>query len=101
MSTPPVKFPKPRRNSGKPPVRKPGGPSNNGNPPPPPAEQNWRGVILFTFIIVAVVLLYYAMIHPAIGEQDLSQKDLFAAIKANKVVDLSEQYDPSTGQRVL
>jgi cell division protease FtsH len=102
MSTPPVKFPKPRRNSGKPPVRKPGGPgNNNGNPPPPPAEQNWRGVILFTFIIVAVVLLYYAMIHPSLGEQDLSQKDLFAAIKAGKVTELGEQYDPSTGQRVL
>jgi cell division protease FtsH len=102
MPTSPVKFPKPRRNSGKPPVRKNGGANNNGgNPPPPPTEQNWRGVILFTFIIVAVVLLYYAMIHPTIGEQDLSQKDLFAAIKAGKVTELVEQTDPSTGQRVL
>ena len=101
MPTPPVKFPKPRRNSGKPPVRKPGGPGNNGNPPPPPAEQNWRGVILFTFIAIAAVLLYYAMVHPALGEQDLSQKDLFAAIKAGKVTELVEQTDPSTLQRVL
>jgi cell division protease FtsH len=101
MPTPPVKFPKPRRNSGKPPIRKAPGAPGNGNPPPPPADQNWRGVILFTFIIVAVVLLYYAMIHPAITEEDLPQGKLFDLIRAKKVVNLVEQTDPSSEQREL
>ena len=99
MPTPPVKFPKPRRSSGKPPVRK--GEGNGGGAPTPPADQNWRGMLLLFFIILAVILLYYAMIHPAMVQDDIKQSDLFNMIRAGQVDSIVNQVDPSTGVRSL
>jgi cell division protease FtsH len=98
MSTPPVKFPKPNRSPGKPPVRKSDG---NGTGPGPGSEQNWRGLILLTLTVFLMFALYYAVIHPGLAQQEMSLSDLFDKIKAGKVVTLVNEPDPSTGIHLL
>jgi cell division protease FtsH len=98
MSTPPVKFPKPNRTPGKPPVRKSDG---NGTGPGPGSEQNWRGLILLTLTVLLMFALYYAVIHPGLAQQEMTQADLFDKIKAGKVVTLVNEPDPSTGVHLL
>jgi cell division protease FtsH len=98
MPTPPVKFPKPNRPSGKPPVRKGDG---NGTGPGPSNEQNWRGIVLLTVTIMLMCVLYYALIHPGVTQQDLTQAQLFDLIKTDKVTKLVNEPDPSTGIRYL
>src|ERR1700677_2020941 len=98
MSTPPVKFPKPNRTPGKPPVRKSDG---NGTGPGPGSEQNWRGLILLTLTVFLMFALYYAVIHPGLAQQEMTQSDLFDKIKAGKVITLVNEPDPSTGIHLL
>jgi cell division protease FtsH len=98
MPTPPVKFPKPNRSSGKPPVRKSDG---NGSAPGPGSDQNWRGLILIFLTVLSMLALYYALIHPGIAQQEMKQADLFQLIKEGRVTSLVNEPDPSTGVRVL
>ena len=98
MPTPPVKFPKPNRTPGKPPVRKGDG---NGSSPGPGNDQNWRGIILLSVTILLMCVLYYALIHPGVTQQDLTQAQLFDYIKDGKVTKLVNEPDPSTGIRYL
>jgi cell division protease FtsH len=95
MPTPPVKYPKSRRSSGKPPVRK------EENQPAPNNDQNWRGMLLLFVTVVAVIFLYYAMIHPSMVQDDITQSRLFDLIKAGKVETLVNEADPSSTQHYL
>ena len=99
MSTPPVKFPKPNRSPGKPPVRKPDG--GNGAGPGPGSEQNWRGLILLFLTVLSMLALYYALIHPGVAQQEMTQAQLFDLIKQNRVTNIINEPDPSTGIRML
>ncbi len=99
MPTPPVKFPKPNRSSGKPPVRNNGDGSGSG--PGPGSDQNWRGLILLTLTVVMMCALYWALIHPGVAQQEMTQADLFQLIKAGKVDTIVNEPDPSTGIRTL
>ncbi len=65
MSTPPVKFPKPNRSTGKPPVRK--NDANGTGGPGPGSDQNWRGLILLFLTVLSMLALYYALIHPGVA----------------------------------
>ena len=98
MPTPPVKYPKSRRNSAKPPIRK----DDNGNGAPGPAgDQNWRGMLLIFTTVVAVIILYYAMIHPTLVQQEITQTKLFELIKDGRVDSLVNEVDPSTNLHML
>jgi cell division protease FtsH len=99
MSTPPVKFPKPNRSSGKPPVRKTDGNGTGG--PGPGSDQNWRGLILLFLTVLSMLALYYALIHPGVAQQEMSQADLFKMIKEGRVTSIVNEPDPSTGIRTL
>src|SRR5271154_5324546 len=98
MSTPPVKFPKPNRNPGKPPVRKNDG---NGQGPGTGNDQNWRGVLVVSLMLMVACALYYAIIHPGLAQQEMTLSQLFDQIKAGHVVDIVNEPDPSTGVRTL
>jgi len=98
MPTPPVKFPKPNRSSGKPPVRKNDG---NGPTPGPGNEQNWRGIVLLFLTVIMMLALYYALIHPGVAQQEMTQAQLFDLIKQNRVDTIVNEIDPSTGIRTL
>jgi len=98
MPTPPVKFPKPNRSSGKPPVRKGDG---NGSAPGPNGEKNWIGPALLFLTLMAVLAFYYVAFHPMMVQQDMQLSKLFELIKDNKVVTIVNEPDPSTGLRVL
>ena len=98
MSTPPVKFPKPNRSTGKPPVRKNDG---NGSSPGPGGEQNWRGLILLFLTVLSMLALYYALIHPGVAQQEMTQAQLFDLIKQGRVTKIVNEPDQSTGVRTL
>src|SRR5476651_664059 len=98
MPTPPVKFPKPNRSTGKPPVRKNDG---NGSGPGPGSDQNWRGLILLFLTVLSMLALYYALIHPGVTQQEMTQADLFKLIHEGRVATLINEPDPSTGIRTL
>jgi cell division protease FtsH len=98
MPTPPVKYPKSRRSSSKPPIRKDEG---NGGSPTPANDQNWRGVILLSVTLLVLILLYYAMIHPSMVQEEITQSKLFQLIRAHKVDSIVNEVDPSTNQHVF
>jgi cell division protease FtsH len=98
MPTPPVKFPKPNRSPGKPPVRKNDG---NGPTPGPGSEQNWRGLILLFLTVMMMLALFYALRYPGIAQQQMTETQLFDLIKAGKVTSLINEPDPSTGVRMF
>jgi len=98
MSTPPVKFPKPSRSSGKPPVRKNDG---NGSAPNPGSEQNWRGLILLSLLIVFSLALSYVAWHPTMPQDDISQEKLFQLIKQGKVESIVNEPDPTSSTRLF
>ena len=101
MPTPPVKFPKPNRTPGKPPVRK-GDSNGNGNTPGPGNEQNWRGMILVTATIILMAGLYYTIMHPSMVQQQISQTDLFNLIREGHVTKIVSEPDPTNiGVRML
>ena len=85
MPTPPVKFPKPNRTSGKPPVRKNDG---NGPAPGPGSDQNWKGVILIALTMLSILALVYALRYPGIAQQEMTQADLFNLIKEGRVISI-------------
>ncbi len=99
MSTPPVKFPKPNRSFGKPPVRKNDGNGTGG--PGPGSDQNWRGLILLFLTVLSMLALYYALIHPGVAQQEMTQSDLFKLIKEGRVASIVNEPDASTGIRML
>jgi len=98
MPPPPVKFPKPNRSSGKPPVRKGDG---NGSAPGPGSEQNWRGLILLTLTVLSMCALYSVLTHPVMAQQEMTQAQLFDLIKAGKVTSIVNEPDPATGIRMF
>jgi len=98
MPNPPVKFPKPNRSSGKPPVRKSDG---NGPQPGPSNDQNWRGIIILFLTLLTFATLYYTVMNPGLVQKDISQTDLFNLIKAGQVDSIVNEPDPSTGLRML
>ena len=98
MPTPPVKFPKPNRSSGKPPVRKN---DNNGTGSGPGSDSNWRGLVLLSLTLLAMFALYYALRYPGIAQQELTQAQLFDLIKDGRVDTIVNEPDPSTGMRTL
>ena len=98
MPTPPVKYPKSRRSPSKPPVRKDEG---NGGSPTPANDQNWRGIILLSVTLLVLILLYYAMIHPSMVQEEITQTKLFQLIRAHKIDSIVNEVDPSTNQHVF
>jgi cell division protease FtsH len=98
MPPPPVKFPKPNRTPGKPPVRKSDG---NGSAPGPGSEQNWRGLVLLFLTLLTILAFYYFCVHPGIVQQEMTQADLFQLIKQGRVETIVNEPDPSTGIRTL
>ncbi|MEI9997886.1 MAG: hypothetical protein WDO13_01290 [Verrucomicrobiota bacterium] len=98
MPTPPVKFPKPNRSTGKPPVRKSDG---NGSNPGPAGDQNWRGITLLSLTVLSMLALYYALIHPGIAQQEITKAQLFDYIKEGRVTSIVNEPDPSSGVRTL
>jgi len=100
MPTPPVKFPKPKRSSGKPPVRK-----SDGNSPTPssgPAnEQNWRGLLLLSLTLALLFSLFYVLKYPGMVQEEITQTRLFELIHQGKVDTIVNEPDPSTGLRML
>jgi len=98
MPNPPVKFPKPNRSSGKPPVRKGDG---NGTPSGPASDQNWRGLIVLFLTIITFAALYYTVMNPGLVQQEITQTRLFELIKAGQVDSIVNEPDPSTGLRLL
>jgi cell division protease FtsH len=98
MSTPPVKFPKPNRTAGKPPVRKN---DANGTGPGPGNDQNWRGLILLFLTVLSMLALYYALIHPGVAQQEMTKSDLFKMISDGRVTSIVNEPDPSTGIRTF
>ena len=98
MPTPPVKYPKSRRSQSKPPIRKEEG---NGGAPTPANDQNWRGIILLSVTLLVLILLYYAMIHPSMVQEEITQTKLFQLIRAHKVDSIVNEVDPSTNQHVF
>jgi cell division protease FtsH len=100
MPNPPVKFPKPNRNPGKPPVRKGDG-NGSGNGQGPANDQNWRGLTIFALLVVSLLALYYAVRFPGMAQQEISQTQLFEWIKENHVTELKDEPDASTGNRYL
>ena len=91
MPTPPVKFPKPNRSPGKPPVRKNDG---NGSAPGPGSDQNWRGLILIFLTVLSMFALYYALKFPGIAQQEMTQAQLFQLIKDGRVTTIVNEPDP-------
>ena len=100
MPTPPVKFPKPNRNPGKPPVRKTDG-NGNGSGPAPGSEQNWKGLLLLSLTCLAMIAFYWVMVNPNYVQKKLSQEELFNLISEGKVTSIVNEPDPSSGLRWL
>jgi len=98
MPTPPVKFPKPPRSSGKPPVRKGDG---NSPTPGPNGDKNWVAPSLVFIMALAMILFYWVTTHPNMVQQEMSLSRLFDLIKDEKVVSIINEPDPSTGLRML
>jgi cell division protease FtsH len=102
MPPPPVKFPKPNRTSGKPPVRKNDANGNgNGSGPAPASDQNWRGAILIALALCTLLACFWVATHPNLVPQDMKLSKLFELIKAGKVNSIVNEPDPSTGLRMF
>ena len=98
MPNPPVKFPKPNRNPGKPPVRKNDG---NGAGPGPGSEQNWRGVVGVTLTIMVLIALYYTIMHPSLVQQEITQAELMDSIHQGRVTKIYYEPDATTSSTGL
>jgi cell division protease FtsH len=98
MPNPPVKFPKPNRSAGKPPVRKNDG---NGNGQGPSNDQNWRSLTLITTAVIAALALYCALKFPGMAQQEITQQQLFDFIAQGRVTSIVDEPDASTGNRYL
>jgi cell division protease FtsH len=99
MPTPPVKFPKAKPSSGKPPVRK--GVDGNSPVPAPAGEQNWKGFLLLLMLAVAIFLFCYVTIHPGTVQEEITQARLFDLIHQGKVDEINIVPDSSSGMHML
>ena len=99
MPTPPVKFPKAKPSSGKPPVRK--GDGSAPGPAPAGNEQNWKGVLLLLTLGLAIMLFCYVSLHPGTAEEEISKAKLMDLIHQNRVQDINIESDSSSGMNVL
>jgi cell division protease FtsH len=98
MPTPPVKFPKAKPSSGKPPVRK----GDGSAPGPAPAnEQNWKGVIGLLGLGLAILLFCYVTLHPGTAQEELSKAKLMDLIHQNQVQSIDIESDSSSGMNLL
>jgi cell division protease FtsH len=98
MPTPPVKFPKAKPSSGKPPVRKGDG---NSPLPVPAGDQNWKGLLLLAMLAVAIFLFCYVTMHPGTVEEEITQAKLFDLIHQGKVQEINIEPDASSGMHEL
>jgi cell division protease FtsH len=98
MPTPPVKYPKTKPSSGKPPVRKGDG---NGPTPAPAADQNWKGYTLLGLLAVFALLLWYVTFHPGTAPEDISKAKLLELVKNNQVDNINIESDSSSGMNML
>jgi cell division protease FtsH len=98
MPTPPVKFPKAKPSSGKPPVRKGDG---NVPGPAPAGDQNWKGFALLSMLGVAVLLFCYVTLHPGTAQEELSKARLMDLIKQGRVQEINIESDSSSGMNML
>jgi cell division protease FtsH len=101
MPTPPVKYPKAKPSTGKPPVRKGDG---NAPGPAPVNEQNWKGILLLLALGVMILLFGYVTLHPGAAQEEISLSKLFDMIHENRVesidivTDSSQEIDMLTGK---
>src|SRR5579875_991880 len=99
MPTPPVKFPKSKPSSGKPPVRKSG--DGNTPVPAPGADQNWKGMALLTLLGMAVLLFCWLTLHPGTSDEQITKARLIDLIHQGAVSEINIQSDSSSGMNVL
>ncbi|HUB66000.1 MAG TPA: ATP-dependent zinc metalloprotease FtsH [Candidatus Methylacidiphilales bacterium] len=100
MPTPPVKYPKPNRNTGKPPVRK-GDNDGNNQTPGPGSEPNWKGMLLLSVTMMLLVALYYLAVHPTVTQETMRLSQLIDLVKAGRVDTIVNEPDPSTNNRLF
>ena len=98
MPTPPVKFPKAKPSSGKPPVRKGDG---NVPGPAPTGDQNWKGFALLSMLGVAVLLFCYVTLHPGTAQEELTKAHLIELIQQDRVKEINIESDSSSGMNML
>jgi cell division protease FtsH len=98
MPTPPVKFPKAKPSSGKPPVRKGDG---NAPGPAPANEQNWKGIVGLLTLALAILLFGYVTFHPGTAQEELTKAKLIDLIKHNQVQEINIESDSSADQTLL
>ena len=98
MPTPPVKYPKSKPSSGKPPVRKGDG---NVPGPAPAGEQNWKGFALLTALVLMVLVTCYVTFHPGTPQEEITKAKLIDLIHQNKVDDINIENDSSSGMNML
>jgi cell division protease FtsH len=98
MPTPPVKYPKSKPSSGKPPVRKGDG---NAPGPVPAGDQNWKGMALLTLLGLAVLLFCFVTLHPGAADEQITKAKLIDLIKQGSVQEINIESDSSTGMNVL
>jgi cell division protease FtsH len=99
MPTPPVKYPKSKPSSGKPPIRKGG--EGNGPGPVPPVDQNWKGMALLTLLVLAVLSFCWLTLHPGTAQEEITKAKLLDLIHHNQVLEINIQSDSSSGMNVL
>jgi hypothetical protein len=65
------------------------------------SRPSWRGLLLLTLAVLAILALYYALKYPAVSQQEISQAQMFELMKEGRVVTLVNEPDASTGIRYL
>jgi cell division protease FtsH len=100
MPTPPVKFPKAKPSSGKPPVRK-GESGAPGTGPAPVNDQNWKSVLLLLLLGIAILFTCYLTLHPGNAEEKLSKAKLIELIQKGQVQEINIESDASSGLNIL
>ncbi len=58
-------------------------------------------MLLLFLALMGILILSYAVIHPSMVQEDITQTDLFTLIKANKVDSIVNEIDPSSNQHFL
>ncbi len=95
MSTPPVKYPKSRKNNSKPPIRK-----SDGNSPLKGTEgdSGWKNIFLVVGIFILIVMIITMILRPALPDETLAKSDLIKGIQENRVTELTLYYDDLGGR---
>lgn len=95
MAKPPVKFPKPQKNS-KPPVRS-GGDNSGGNPVPP--DTNWKGILYLGLGLCFIFGFYYFSKNQVPIQEPKTTSEFYALLDSGKVIaPLTIVEEPSTGK---